>query len=223
VPDWQAHRQFPRYLIQLPLLHKAIAPASVKAGVGWTRNLSEGGVCVELSERLQPQTALHLLLRTGRGAIELEGQVAWAGEPSGAGGGVLHGLTFVRIAPDQLQALRNLIVSQGRVRFAGVRLPLQLPVTCLRKGGAGPPLAGSTGDISRSGLLLLLPEVLPPGSALDITLHTPNGPLEAEGEVVWAEPPGGRAVGLPFRHGFRFTSLGWATSLSLGLFLAEAA
>jgi hypothetical protein len=80
-----------------------------------------------------------------------------------------------------------------------------------------------TGDISRGGLLLLVPEVLPPGSALHIILHTPKGQLAAEGEVVWVEPPGDRAVEPPFRHGLRFTSLGWSTSLSLGLFLAEAA
>src|SRR5512134_853597 len=35
-------RRLPRYQIQLPLLYKLSTPAS-KFGVGWTRNLSEGG------------------------------------------------------------------------------------------------------------------------------------------------------------------------------------
>lgn len=221
--DGKARRIFPRYLIQLPLLHKAFAPASVRAGVGWTRNLSEGGACVELAERLPPQTSLHVILRTDGGAIELEAEVAWADKPSPSGGGVLHGLTFLRVLPDQLQALRTLILSKAQEQPAGVRLPIELPVTCRRKGQEEPPLQGMTGDISRGGLLLLVPEVLPPGSALHIILHTPKGPLAAEGEVVWVEPPGDRAVEPPFRHGLRFTSLGWSTSLSLGLFLAEAA
>ena len=114
VPDWQARRLFPRYSIQLPLLHKTIPPAYARAGVGWTRNLSEGGACVELAERLQPRSPLHVLLRTDRGAIELEARVAWASEASADGGGVLHGLTFARIAPDQLQALQTLIISKDR-------------------------------------------------------------------------------------------------------------
>ena len=154
---------------------------------------------------------------------ELEGKVAWVGESSGAGGGVLHGLTFTRIAAEHLQALRDLIASKGGVRSADVRLPFRLPVICRPKDGSGPPFAGSTGDISRSGLLLLLPEVLPARSSLAITLHTPNGRLDAEGEVVWVEPSEGRVAGRPVRHGFRFTSLGWSDSLSLGLFLAQAA
>jgi len=223
VADGYVHRLFPRYSIQLPLLHKTIAPACIRAGVGWTRNLSQGGACVELAERLQPGVLLHVLLRTDRGAIELEAEVAWGSEAAAEGGGILHGLTFARIAPDQLRALQTLIVSKGQVQLAGVRLPLEIAVACQPKGKSGQALRGLTGDISRAGLLLLLPEVLPPGSAVDIILHTPKGPLAAEGVVAWVEPPAGRAVGPPFRHGLRFTYLGWSTSLSLGLFLTEAA
>lgn len=221
--DWSVQRQFPRYLIQLPLFHKAKAPASIRAGVGWTRNLSEGGACVELAECLRPRMVLHLLLRTDRGSIEVEAQVVWAGEPGLSGGGVLHGVTFTGAAPDQRQALRDLIRSKGQVRHAGVRLPLELSVTCQCRDQKGSSLEGLTGDIGRGGLLLLLPEVLPAGSVLDITLHAPTGPLTVEGAVVWVEPPGGRTLGPPFRHGLRFSALGWSASLSLGLFLAEAA
>jgi hypothetical protein len=223
MPDPSLRRQFQRYLIQLPILHKAEVPGSTRAGVGWTRNMSEGGACVELGERLRPPMSLRLLLRTDRGSVEVEGQVVWAGEPGLVGGGILHGVAFTQIAPDQLQALRDLLLSRGQVRHDGVRLPLELSVTCQPRTQAGPPLQGLTGDISRGGLLLLLPQVLPPGSILDITLHTPNGPLTLEGAVAWVESPGGRALGPPFRHGLHFTALGWSTSLSLGLLLAEAA
>ncbi len=221
--DTSVQRRFPRYLIQLPLLHKSKAPAPNKAGVGWTRNLSEAGACVELAERLGSRMPLRLLLRTDRGGIELEAQVVWAGEPGRLGGGILHGVAFTHLLPEQLRALRDLIRSKGQVRNAGVRVPLEISVTCMPTGPRRPTLQGLTGDISRGGLLLLLPEVVPAGSTMNITLQTSNGPLTVEGAVVWVEPPGGRAVGPPFRHGCRFTTLRWSTSLSLGLFLAEAA
>ena len=221
--DWSVQRRFPRYSIQLPFLHKAKAPAASRAGVGWTRDLSEGGACVELAEAVPARMPLRLLLRTDRGGIELEAQVVWTGEPGRLGGGILHGVVFTRLLPDQLQALRELIRSKGQVRNAGVRVPLEISVTCTPTGSRRPPLQGLTGDISRGGLLLLLPEFLPPGSTMNVTLDTPNGPITVEGAVVWVEPPGGRAVGPPFRHGFRFTTLRWSTSLSLGLFLAVAA
>jgi hypothetical protein len=223
VSDWSVQRLFPRYLIQLPLLHRTRAPVPSQAGAGWTRNLSEGGACVELAERLSPRTPLGLLLRTDRGGIELEVQVVWAGEPSRSGGSILHGVAFTHLLPDQLHALRDLIRFKGQVRNAGVRVPLEISVTCTLTGSGRPTFQGLTGDIGRGGLLLLLPEVVPAGSTMNVTLQTPNGPLTVEGAIVWVEPPAGRAVGPPFRHGFRFQTLRWSTSLSLGLFLAEAA
>lgn len=51
--DWAALRRFPRYPIQLPVLYKLKGPA-LQTGVGWTRNLSEGGAWLELAERLPP-------------------------------------------------------------------------------------------------------------------------------------------------------------------------
>jgi PilZ domain len=223
MPDFSAQRQFPRYEIQLPILHKAKIPGSIRAGVGWTRNLSEGGACVELAERIQPQMLLRVLLRTDRSGIDVEGRVVWSGGAGQAGGGILHGVAFTQVVPDQAAALRDLIRSKGEVRNAGVRLPMELTVTCQPKDQAGGPFQGTTGDISRGGLLLRLPQALPPGSKLDITLHTRGGPLTVEGAVVWVEERGSRASGPPFRHGFQFIPLGWSTLLSLGLFLAEAA
>ena len=70
MPTPSEQRRFPRYPIQLPLLHMAIAPAQSIMGAGWTRSLSEGGATVELAERLRPQTALRVRLQTDRGAIE---------------------------------------------------------------------------------------------------------------------------------------------------------
>ena len=119
MPEWAVQRRFTRFPIVLPVLHRLKGPGTVRTGVGWTRDLSGGGACVQLAEQLPPQVPLNLRLQTDRGAIELEGEVAWVGDPPKAGGGILHGVAFTHIAPDQLQTLRELIISKGKVRNAG--------------------------------------------------------------------------------------------------------
>jgi hypothetical protein len=230
MPDGSEQRRFPRYAIQLPLLHAPRTPTPTQTGVGWTHNLSEGGACVELDRRLSAPTRLQVRFQTDCGAIEVETQVVWEVEREGGGGGagsveggVLHGLAFTPLAPDQLLALRDLLLSQRRERRAGVRLPVDLAVTSQPKGEAGSPLQGRMGDMSRGGLLLRLTQALPPGTVLEVTLLPPSGPVTAEGEVVWVDPPHRQTFGEPIRHGVRFTALGWSTSLSLALLLAEPA
>jgi c-di-GMP-binding flagellar brake protein YcgR len=223
MPGTLAQRRFARFHIQLPLLLKPRAPAPIKVWVGWSRDLSEGGACVELPEGLPPPTPLGVRLQTDRGVIDVEAQVIWAGAPDHAGGGIPHGLAFTHVGTTQLRALRNLIHAKGEVRLAGVRLPLEVPVTCQRKGQAGPPLHGRTGNLGRGGVLLYLPQALPPGTALEVTLHTASGPLTAEGAVVWGAQSEGQPPGEFFRHGLRFTAVSWTTTLSLGLMLVEPA
>jgi len=220
--DQSERREFHRYPIHLPVLHRRKGPALAQPGVGWTQNLSEGGVCVELAEPLPSQLPLVVHLRAERGIIEAEAEVAWAEKPPLATGGILHGMAFTQLAPDPLQTLRDLILTTGIVRPAGVRLPLEVPVTYQLRGEAGPPFHGWTHDISRGGLLLRLPKVLPMGTRLEVTLHTPTGPLTTEGAVTWVAPLEGRTPGGPIRHGFRFTALDWPTALSLGLLLTES-
>ena len=219
--DHSAQRRFPRYQIQLPLLHKTIPPVPVKFGVGWTRNVSEGGTCVELSERFPPMTPLRVSLQTDQGAIEVETKVVWMGDRAEERGGILHGLAFTQVADDQLQTIRKLILSKGQVRESGVRLPLRISVSCRAKEQSGLSLQGWTGDMSRGGLSLSLPQPLLPGTSVEITLHTPRGPLTAEGVVVWVRQQDPRAPGELLWHGIRFTALSWTTTLSLGLYLAE--
>ncbi len=229
MPEWKVKRQLPRYPIQLPVLHQPGATAAGGKGVGWTRNLSEGGACVELDERLPIPSPLNLHLQTERGAIEVEAEVVWEVEAEGEGGadpaerGILHGVAFTRLAPDQLQALRTLLVPEAEERRAGVRLPLDLAVTCEAKGAGGSPVQGRTENMSRGGLLLRLSQVLPSGTVWELTLHPADGPVTAEGEIVWVEPPEKRIPGEPVRHGLRFTALGWSRSLSLALLLAGPA
>jgi len=229
MPEPAERRQFRRYPIQLPLVHTSKNPDAPATGIGWTRDLSEGGACVELDRRLSAPTPLQVRLQTDRGAIDVEVQVVWElesqeGDAGPGKGGVLHGVAFSRLAPEQLQAVRDLIQSQRRERRASVRLPLELAVTCQPKGPAGPSVVrGHTEDMSRGGLLLRLSQDVPPGTVLDLTLHPAGGPIKAQGEVVWVDPPEKRAPGEPVRHGLRFTGLGFSAMMSLGLLLTEPA
>lgn len=220
---YSERRQFARYLIQLPLLHKSGAVAPAKVGVGWTHNLSEGGTCVEMAERFPVEMPLCARLQTDRGPIEVEGRVVWAARTAPAAGGILHGVAFSPLPAEQLCALHDLIRLKGEMRLAGVRLPLEVPVTCRPEGQAGLLLQGRTGNLSRGGVLLCLPEVLQVGTVVALTLHTPHGTLTAQGAVVWSDPPERQAPGELIRHGLRFTALGWSTTLSLGLVLTDAA
>jgi hypothetical protein len=176
---------------------------------------------VELAERLHTEMSLRLRLQTETGGIDAEGRVVWAGDPPVSGNGILHGVAFSEITPDNFQALRALLHSKGALRQAGLRLPLELPVTCQPKDSAIPSVEGWTGNLSRGGLLVHLPQALPLETEVELTLHTAHGPLTAEGTIVWIDPPEREGASQPFRHGLRFTTIGWSTTLSLGLVLAE--
>ena len=214
-------RRHPRYSIHLPFLHRAKAHSAIEAGMGWTRNLSEGGACLELADRLRTKAPVRVRLQTDQGAIELEARVIWTGKPSSPAGGIPHGVAFIKVAPDQRQALRGLLVAKGPVRHAGTRLPLDLSVTCRRKDHEGPPFQGRTGNIGRGGLLLRLPRALPPGTPLEVTLHTAEELLTVQGTIVWVERPERRNLSGSIQHGFRFTALDHSVSLTLGFLLAD--
>ena len=219
--DGASQRQFRRYQVQLPLLHTPSSSRANKVWAGWTRDLSEGGVCVELDQSLPAPTRLQVCLQTDRGVIDMEAEVVWAGAaPPGSQGGILHGLAFTRLAPDQLQSLQYLLLSWGLGRRVGVRIPFEVAITCQHKGEPGPLISGQGRNGSRTGLLLRLPQLVPPGTTLELTLHTHRGPLTVEGTIVWVAPPEGRSPGGPIRHGLRLTALGWPTALALGLALA---
>jgi hypothetical protein len=188
--------------------------------MGWTHNMGEGGACVELTERLQPRGPIRVRLQTAKGAIELQAKVVWS-RRAGSASGILHGMAFTQIAPQQLESLRELFLSEGLVRHAGVRWPLDLPVTCRPEGKRETPLQGRTGEISRGGLLLLLPEAQPPGKRLEVTIHAPQEPLTVFGDVAWVEAAERRTPGELIRHGLRFTSLGPSIGSALGFLLAK--
>jgi hypothetical protein len=107
-------RRFPRLSIRLPFLFRLKSPDLGKAGTGWTYDLSEEGACLELTDRMEAQSTLRLLLQTDQGALDLSVTVIWAAAMREAGRGVLHGVSFSGLTPDQRQALGELLRVGGR-------------------------------------------------------------------------------------------------------------
>ena len=221
MPAWAEQRRFPRYVVHLSLLYEVTGLAESRVGVGWTLELSEGGACVEIGECLSPLTPIRLCLQTGGQSIEAGARVVWAGKPD-LPGGVCHGVAFTQIATNHLQTLRDLLESPRPDRRRGIRHPIDLEVTCQRIGGADSPLHGRTGDVSRDGFLLLLPEVVALGTDLAVTLRAPSGPLTVEGKIVWVEPPEIWTPGQPIAHGFEMTSRSRCTQSSVSLVIESS-
>jgi len=218
-----SERRFPRFAVQVPVRHPSAATAQAPFRVGWTRNLSQGGACIEMEERLPAPSPLQIRLQTDRGSVDVEAQVVWEAERSAEkpedGGGMLYGVAFTYLAPEQMQAIQTLLPAEGKMRRSEVRVPVDLPVTCRARGSEGPPLEGRTGNISRGGLLLRLSQELPTGTLVDLTLHGTEGPIHGEGEVVWMDPAERRTPGAPIKHGVRFTAMGWSRAQTLALLL----
>jgi c-di-GMP-binding flagellar brake protein YcgR len=213
--DGTQQRHARRYPIQLPLFHRPAASMANKTRIGWTRDLSETGACVELDRSVSAPTQLQVRFQTDREAIDAEAEVVWVKEPVGSNGGTLHGLSFTNLARHQRQALLRVLLAWGLTRRGGVRVPIEVAVTCQIKGKMGPPLHGQARNGSRDGLLLRLPQVVPPGTTLEVSLRRQNGPLAAEGVVIWVAPPEGRTHGDLIQHGLRLTSLEWSMALAL--------
>lgn len=219
--DWLGRRKCARYPIVVPLLYGSNGAEPVMMGAGWTRDLSEGGACLELPERLEVSAFVRLFLRTDQGSIATEVQVIWARE-SPLPDGTFHGVAFAHRVSAQHQALRELLARKQMVWQAVVRIPLELPVTFQFKGQPRSLNQGQTENASRRGLSLRLPLIYPPGTSLEVTLQTPHGPLKAEGTIVRVEPLDAQTPGERIRHGFHFTDISHAAQMALGRILAEA-
>jgi hypothetical protein len=215
-------RRFERYDVRLPVLYKRLGTSHGKAGVGWTRNLSLGGVGLDLDERLDAKTVLGVLFQTDRGAIEVEAEVVWAASAPALDGGVGHGLEFRELGPRQLQAMERLLTELQPTARSGHRLALDIPVSVARRDRPGEVITGRTGNASRGGALLLLPQTLDAGTLVTVRLQTSRDPLRLDAAVVWVDPPEKRRPSEAIRHGVQFVSLDWSTSLALGLLLTGA-
>ena len=148
VTDWLGRRKHARYPIVVPILYGLECSNPVMASAGWTRDLSEGGACLELSERLEVSALIRLFLRTDQGGIATQGQVIWVEGPLQTGG-VLHGVVFTGANSAQSQAVQELLSRKRMVWQAVVRIPLELPVIYQLKGQPRSLHQGQTENVSR--------------------------------------------------------------------------
>jgi CheY-like chemotaxis protein len=84
------------------------------------------------------------------------------------------------------------------------RFPAEFPILCVARGDAGSSheVKGHTKNVSLDGMLLWLPRPLEAGTVLRLCLDLPQGPVTADGSVMWRAPKS-RADGNT-SHGIRF-------------------
>jgi hypothetical protein len=214
-------RQFQRHTLQFPIRYLSTGADSTQVQTGWTRNLSQGGLALELSERLPPATRLRVWLFTERGSLPVEGQVVWEVSAPQTPEGILHGVAFTSLTPEQVEGLRRLTSPEETGRRAGPRFSVQRPITCRVQEGLAGPVDGETGNVSRGGLLLRMTLALPLGTTIAFSLPSPHGAITGTGEVDWVEATEGHPPGEPIHHGFRFTALGWADACALAVLVTD--
>jgi len=201
MPEHDPPRAFLRYLVQLPLYYQRGRSSRQRVGVGWTRNLSEGGACIELAEPFEVSAEIQLGLQTYLGGVRLQCQVVWR-DMAAASGRVLHGVKFLDLSAGCRLVLQQMLRVSSTQPHSLLRRPWEVPLVCTVRGSRGLSCDGRTGNIGPHGLLAHLPEDLPAGTDVDLHCGSPqDGPVQLEGRVAWAEA---REEGVPrgtTRHG----------------------
>ena len=221
MPTAEDNRKLLRQAAQLPLVYRVPGGRGRHSEAGWTRDLSAGGIGLELPERLRKNTRLALRLGTALGTVQAEGQVVWVGLPTAPTGGTPHGVLLAEIHPTHKDLLQELLGALALAPHAASRLPLDIAVTCQQPRPDGPSLTGRTINVGRGGLALQLPDVVAPGTAVRLTLRTARHPLTVEGVIAWVEAEGRRLPQGPITHGLQFSGLDWALARTLGALLME--
>ena len=118
VHDDHPKRRHPRFNVEIGAICRLHSRArQVGAGriAGLIRNLSEGGVMLELSQSCEKGGWLEISLRTGDARLHAVAEVVWTGPPEtvqGAGRVYRHGLRFVAMDQDQRDTIRRFIVKR---------------------------------------------------------------------------------------------------------------
>ncbi len=98
------------------------------------------------------------------------------------------------------------------------RYPYAGPITYRE---LGPTRTGQVRNVSQGGLMVVLPERFPPGTAFDLLVPLDQRSIYPQAEVVWSKDlSDGTATG--YLHGLRFTRIDLQDRLTLELFLAVA-
>jgi hypothetical protein len=84
----------------------------------------------------------------------------------------------------------------------------------------GPNTGGRIRNLSEGGLLAELPELMGPGSLLDVDVGLGDRSIHAEAEVVWSQAAAETSGG-SYLHGIKFTRLELQDRLTLAVFIAK--
>lgn len=193
---------------------------------GLTANVSEGGVAVDLPDRLQPWTPLSLRVEADDGPVTLEAMVVWAADdPAAAGIPVRHGCIIVAMDPGEREVWRRLLRGFGYRRpytRRHPRYPLAAPVLCSVEAVA-PALEGEAENVSEGGLLVRLPLALGVGATVQATLRLGDAVLDRPARVMWVLGATGDDGQRIYRHGLEFSGEPLSRDVVLQLYrLAQA-
>jgi CheY-like chemotaxis protein len=118
VADDHAKRRHPRFNVEMSALCRFRGSGRQGGGVkvaGLVRNLSEGGLMLELPRVYARGVLAEISFRTDEARILAVAEVVWTGPPEsvkGVGQVYRHGLRFVRMAQDQRNAIRRFIIKR---------------------------------------------------------------------------------------------------------------
>ena len=91
--EMQERRRYRRYTYDGSVNYRRLGPSTT----GRIRNLSEGGLAVELPELCPPGTSLDLVISVDDRSVHAEAEVVWSQElPTTPAGSYRHGLRFTR-------------------------------------------------------------------------------------------------------------------------------
>lgn len=190
-------RQYPRFRLRLPVLCESPAVPGYRT-FGLTKNVSQGGLLLEVPRPLAAGTWVSLLLIAGNQSARAEAVVVWLAENTPG----RMGLQFTEWAgTDSLIWGRLLAFQAGPTPRASLRISIDLEVTCRM-----PPdtcLPGRAQNLSDTGMMIVLPQTVPPQTRLSVAVPPwlILSPVEAEMEVIWTRdaPHGDGAI-----HGLYF-------------------
>ncbi len=210
VPGPAFRARDPRFPLAVPVritVQEAPETPAPRRLEGLTANVSEGGVALDLPDRLEPWTPLSLRVEAEDQPVMLEVLVVWAAEPAAPGSPVRHGCIITAMDPGQRETWRRLLRSFGYQRPYSrrhPRYPLAAPVRC-NVEAAPVALEGEAENVSESGLLIRLPLALAVGAPVQAALRLGGTVLERPARVIWvlgATGDDGRRI---YRHGLEFT------------------
>ncbi len=209
VPGPAFRARDPRFPLAVPVritVQEAAGLPAPRRLEGVTANVSEGGVAVDLPERLEPWTPVLLRVEAGGETVSLEALVVWAAEQPPAGP-VRHGCVIVAMDATQREVWRRLLKTFGYQRLykrGRPRFPLATPVRCSVEA-VPPALEGEAENVSEGGLLVQLPLALAVGTPVQAALRLDDTVAERPARVIWvlgATAGDGRRI---YRHGMEFT------------------